>query len=146
MDRLAESLITLVIGGLLGGLVKSLLDYRSQVFSQLWNKRLEAYEKLWRVMKQFPRWPRLDGVTYLNVYEMSIAMKDWYFDAGGILMSEKTRTLYGNLQDEINDGILKNKKIDSTEVTGEEYDRIQKLCSTVRSEITNDLLSRKKFI
>lgn len=146
MDKLSESLITLVIGGFLGGLVKSVLDYRSQVFGQLWEKRLIAYEGMWRIMKKFPKWPRAKGVTYRDVQEMSEAMKEWYFTSGGILMSNQTRDLYGALQEEINHGILRDSKLDQVKITYNEYDKIQKLCSQVRTEMTNDLLSRKKFL
>lgn len=144
--KLIEPLITLIIGGVLGGIIKSLLDYRSQVFSQLWSKRLDAYQELWKIMKQFPLWPRADDVTYLKLKTMSEQMRDWYFCTGGILMSEKTRALYGVLQEKINAGILKNKKPDENLVEKDEYDTIQKLCSSVRSEMAKDLLSRKKLL
>lgn len=97
-------------------------------------------------MKQFPLQPKADDVTYLKLKAMSEQMRDWYFCSGGILMSEKTRALYGMLQEEINARILKNKKPDANLVENEEYDTIQKLCSSVRSEMTKDLLSKKKLL
>ncbi|MEO8413093.1 MAG: hypothetical protein ABI472_05510 [Ginsengibacter sp.] len=146
MESLVPSLITLVIGGFLGGLVKSLLDYRNQVFSQLWDKRLKAYTELWKIMGQFPLWPALDDVTYIKLFEMSKSMRDWYFGSGGILMSHETRTLYGDLQEDINARILKDKKNDENLVRKDEYDTVQKLCSLLRNGMTNDLLSRKKLL
>ncbi|HVG16013.1 MAG TPA: hypothetical protein VM935_13670 [Chitinophagaceae bacterium] len=145
MDTITQSLITLVIGGFFGGVIKSLLDYRSQVFSHLWEKRMTAYSGIWKLMKEFPLWPRVNNVTYSTLYGMSHAMKEWYFDSGGILMSEKTRNAYGNLQEEINANILAGKKPEDF-VDPLEYNRIQKLCSGVRTEMTRDLLSRKKLI
>ncbi len=144
MDTLTQSLITLVIGGVFGGIIKSVLDYRSQVFSHLWEKRFSAYGGIWKMMKLFPLWPRVEGVTYADLLAMSVEMRDWYFDSGGILMSESTRTAYGNLQEEINSGILAGKSLHE-QLTREEYDSLQSLSSKTRSEMTKDLLSRKKI-
>ena len=146
METITTSLVTLVVGGFLGGLVKSALDYRSHVFSDLWDKRFNAYKELWRIMGQIPRWPRLDDVSYSKLFEMSKRMRDWYFNNGGLLMSEKTRKKYGDVQEEINDRVIKNKENNDSLIGDEEYDKIQDLCSVLRGEMTKDLLSRKKQI
>ena len=129
METIGTSLVTLAVGGVLGGVIKSLLAYRSQVFSDLWDKRFNSYKELWAILGQIPRWPRAEDVSYLRLLSMSEKMKNWYFDNGGILMSEKTGKKYGNVQEEINGKLCTKREDKNAIIRDEEYDNVQKLCS-----------------
>ncbi|MFL5739977.1 MAG: hypothetical protein ACJ75B_07160 [Flavisolibacter sp.] len=143
-SEISKELVTLIIGVFLGGLVKSALDYRSKVFSLLWDKRMEAYQDLVKLLSRFPKWPRAEPV-YSDLLHMSIDLKNWYFDTGGILMSKSTRLAFENLQIYIT-GLHELHKNSHAEKIQDEYNAVVDLCHLVRVEMTRDLLSRKKQI
>jgi hypothetical protein len=144
LSAIYTQIITLIAGVFLGGLIKSWLDYRSKVFSLLWDKRLDAYQDLVKLMARFPKWPRAEPV-YSDLLHMSTDLKNWYFDRGGILMSKSTRIAFENLQEHIT-RVYEDHKKNQTEKISNDYDGIVELCHLLRVEMTRDLLSRKKQI
>ena len=139
-----KEFVSLLVGVFLGGLVKSALDYRSKVFSLLWDKRLDAYQELVKLLSRFPKWPRAEPV-YADLLHMSTDLKNWYFNTGGILMSKTTRIAFENLQEQITNIYEDHKKNQMEKIAGD-YDVVVELCHLLRVEMTRDLLSRKKQI
>jgi len=157
---LISALIALIFGGLLGGLLKLYFDYNSKVVTDLWSKRYEAYSKLWKLTEVLPKYSRKDEVTFDELANFALAMRHWYFETGGILLSDQCRDAYFAIQIKIREVISKVNEeykehykdivIDHVKIetdNGESitvYDVIQKLCSNMRTEMTRDLLSRRR--
>jgi hypothetical protein len=66
---------------------------------------------------------------------------DWYFERGGIFLSESARDAYFEVQKCINASLEKNQ---TGRVSDHDYKAIRALCSALRTELTNDLLSRRE--
>ena len=109
--------------------------------TDLREKRLAVYKELWRKMGILSRWPKNEGLTYGALQQLCNEFKDWYFNEGGIFLSADARTAYGKLQDRLVQVFEKNAedKVESTD-----YEDIRQQCADLRSEITRDLLSRKR--
>ncbi len=143
MNELIKALIALFIGGILGGLIKKYYDFRRDVVKSIWDRRFEEYKKLWKISSVLPKWPKDDSVTYMKLYACCVNLKDWYFDAGGMLLSKNSRNKYQDLQTALS--VLANKKTND-KITDKEYEDIRSLFSALRTQMTRDLTSRNRQI
>ncbi|HXQ39557.1 MAG TPA: hypothetical protein VN843_36500 [Anaerolineales bacterium] len=119
---------------------KKRLGLEAQIDIHLREKRIAVYEKLWQATSLLPQWPRAKNVTYEQLMKLSQTLRDWYFQEGGMYLSRNARETYGALQDYIW-AILNDKR--KGVLKPEHYDAIREKCSTLRTELTDDILSRR---
>ena len=139
-SEIGKALIGLVFTGILGGILKVYLDYKSQQMEKIWEKRLEAYTKFVQMTALFPRYPPKE-VTWKEVYKLSTDFRNWYFEGNGIFLSSEFRDKYFKLQEQIL--AITNGKTESEEKLESEYDCLRKECSMLRTLITKELDSRE---
>jgi hypothetical protein len=120
---------------------KQAIALNAQIDIHLREQRIKVYPSIWQATSILPRWPRATTVTYADILGFSETLRGWYFgEQGGMWLSTDARKAYGNLQ-ETNTLVLA-KNADGV-ITGEDYNAILAKCSALRSELTNDLLSRR---
>ncbi len=148
MEQLQIVIVSSLMGAavaFLGNMLKSMLDARTKINEALIEKRRELYQKVWSETKLLPKWPKAEDVTYKKLEDFVTNLKDLYYDEVGIYLSYGTRKAYGNLQDTIAEVLEAQQKkgIDSgKKINSDEYETIRKKCSTLRTKMTKDLLSR----
>jgi len=119
---------------------KNRLNLETQIDVHLREKRILVYEKLWLETALLPKWPRAENLTYHHLLEFSEKLRDWYFKEGGMYLSKDARQAYGETQDAIWE-VLKDKP--SGDLKPEHYDAVRKKCSVLRTELTDDIVSRR---
>ncbi|MGH8646275.1 MAG: hypothetical protein ACREX4_18170 [Gammaproteobacteria bacterium] len=124
----------------IGAVAKSALDFRTKVDESLIKTRTDVYKVLWKMTALLPKWPRAEDVTYEQIENLSKQFREWYFEEGGIYLSRKAQKAYATLQDTISDVL---KASSPGKVTPKDYDAIRDKCSSLRTEMTEDLLSRR---
>jgi hypothetical protein len=67
-------------------------------------------------------------------------MRDWYFDTGGIYLSADARDAYFGVQKAVQEVLAAGAAGPLDDPT---YDRVRACCSTLRTELAEDLLSRR---
>jgi len=148
-------LLTVVVSSLVGGIVgagsailKNSLSARSKVDQHLRDERLTHYRVLWKKTGLTPQWPKADDVTYDKLDKLSKELRDWYYDGGGIYLSAEARKAYTAVQETLNKVLVPHKEDLSKCISpeDEDYDRIAGCCSALRTELTQDLLSRKRAL
>ncbi len=139
MEEILKALVPLIIGGVIGGFVTTYFDYRKQIIHEVWQKRFDQYKKLWAISGNLPNWPRDTSVTYNKLFNISVGLKNWYFNDGGILLSSKSRELYGKLQTVL---IEKADKDSKDPISEEDYNLVKNAFSILRTQMTKDLSSR----
>jgi hypothetical protein len=147
-----EQLNTLFIGTILGGLFKYLFDtfkarfdYQNQALNALLKERWDEYQKLWAISGELPKWPRNRQLTISQLHDLSTRMKEWYFGKGGMMLSQESRRQYEFVQDGLM--LACQKEADPQKpVTEADYEQIRLYFSGLRSELTRDLMSRKRQI
>ncbi len=132
------------VGGYLAALLKSVLDMRAKVDEELRTARAGVYKPLWQRMELLPQWPRATNVTYKDLKDLSEAFRDWYFKEGGIYLSHTARKKYGDAQEAMTQAFQKNDL--ATVISGQDYDVVREKLSLLRTELTNDLLSRRRAL
>ena len=105
-------------------------------------RRLKVYPELWKCTELLPMWPRVPGVTYEQLMELSKSLRQWYFETGGMFLSRSTHdNAYTPLQE-----ALKNllESHPSGEISDADYELIRKRCSTLRTALASDIESRRE--
>ena len=130
------------ISAFIGALISHFLTQRRGLDLVIYRHREQVYKTLWNKLSLLPKWPKASGVTYEQVRNLSRELRDWYFASGGIYLSSPARKAYGDLQQLMNDSSLPSV---STPLSPSHYDLLQKRSSALRTELTADLLSRKRM-
>jgi hypothetical protein len=120
---------------------RTLLATATTIDSDLRAHRIEVYSELWKKTGLLPQGPRNQQLTYAQLRQFTTDLRDWYFDRGGMYLSRRAREAYGNVW-EAPGAVLVESKDGS--VSGPDHDAVRTKCSDLRSELTNDLLSRRE--
>ena len=135
-----------VIGTYLGVSWKVKRDLEAEYDSDLRKARLAVYQVLWKELEPLAKFSRPAPVTYATLKDLSRSLRSWYFEHGGIYLSESTRDCYFGVQEEIErilgaDGIDDNSSL--TEVAPDVFERVRKAGSTLRTAMAADVGTRK---
>lgn len=138
---LGVALIT-TVGAFVGALISHFLTQRRGLDAIVYKHRQEAYKVLWEKTSVLPKWPERKDVTYAQLRDFSEDLRQWYFLVGGVYLSDSARKAYGNLQEALN---MPASGPRPDLLSRSDYSVLQDLCSRLRTELTHDLLSRKRM-
>lgn len=139
--ELVSALIGLVVG-IVGTYVKTLLDNRAAVGEELRGARLVPYKELWKstvLLSVWPRWPLTRG----ELQDLHVRLRGWYYETGGLYLSETARARYGDVQGLIA-AVLRSPAGDGDRIADGDYDDLMDTCSALRTAMTEDLESRRQ--
>lgn len=126
---------------------KRLASFFGSVDTELRSLRIKSYSELWRTTRALPRWPIDESLTYAKLREYSEDLRGWYFGKdgeppGGMLLTEDAAKSYRNLQSTIAKAL--DVATPGARLAPSEYEEIRELGSSMRTELTRDLLSRRE--
>jgi hypothetical protein len=70
------------------------LDLAAEYDKQLQEKRVAGYQKLWGMLEPLARYGRDRPVTYAVIRSISEQTRTWYFQTGGIYLTQRSRKPY----------------------------------------------------
>lgn len=120
---------------------RSTVALAASVDTDLRTRRIDAYTELWRLTGALPQWPRNRDLAYEDLRSLTGEFRQWYFGVGGMYLSVKAREAYGKVQEALG-GILASAG--DGPVSEAHYDAVRGECSRLRTELTQDLLSRRE--
>jgi hypothetical protein len=162
-EQVTAAIIGLVAGtisGFLTAMVTNQFDRRKIIDESVRDVRKMAYASLWGATALLPMWPRAT-VNTGQLLALSQQLRDWYFGVpwpgatlhdddgdpqpGGMYLSQEARVAYTEVQNAIK-RVKDPSKVSSPDrdLIIEEYDLVRGACSELRTELTADLLSRKR--
>jgi hypothetical protein len=140
----------LVVGGLaawLGAVWKNRIERHESTLAQidvdLRSRRITAYEPLWALTKVLPKWPRDETVTYERLRQFSEDLRTWYFEAGGLYLSKRSREVYGVLQDDLQRVLGGGRTGRLIREPQDDYEVVRVRCSELRTSLATDVASRR---
>ena len=139
--------IVLIASATLGGFVTYLTtvlkirqELGAQYDSDLRRDRITAYKELWRCLEPLARYAPPGDFTFGGAQKLAIVLRKWYFDNGGLFLSEEARDAYFALQDE-----LKTLgKPSDIEVPPEILEKLRSRGSTLRTRLSEDVGTRAR--
>lgn len=116
---MADTIQSVLIGGV-AGLVSAVLthfstraklrlDLAAEYDKKLQENRLEAYKELWAMLEPLAKYGR-GKVTYNTLQKVSDSSRIWYFQTGGIYLTERSRKPYFDWKGALQ-GLIDNPKL-----------------------------------
>jgi hypothetical protein len=162
------------VSGYVSAFLTNVIERRKVIDESVRGVRTGRYAELWRATALLPKWPRNDQATYEDVRKLSEGFRAWYFGTssqpstptpagqpqdhpaaapspspegpGGMYLSSQARKAYGTLQ-ELIAGVVARERVAGgldRPLSPEDYGAIQDRASRLRTEMTTDLLSRRR--
>lgn len=171
-EQVTAAIIGLIAGALSGfaaAVITNQFERRREIDESVREVRKGAYAKLWNGTSLLPMWPRAT-VAAGQLLALSEWLRAWYFggygspmkaddfgtgdDAsgqpGGMYLSQEARAAYTEVQEAIKDvleayaGGVSKADSANRNLSDKEYEKVRLACSRLRTELTADLLSRKR--
>jgi hypothetical protein len=134
-------LLTGVVTTYVAAILKFRKDLEARYDRELHEARIRAHTEFWK--RQEPLTPHAPPkpLTRQTLFDLLVSLRQWYYEEGGIYMSDKSRPACIDLKNDIWD-ILKDLQED-TEVSAEVRKRLQDKASCLRAHLAADMGSRK---
>jgi hypothetical protein len=143
--------IAAIVGGSSVALVEGFVASRGKENEELRNWRLKVYPAVWRLTATVPRWPQADP-TYQDLWDLHLALRKWYYESGGLYLSENARARYEDMQELLDAYLDGRDRADATPVphrpsrrasADSPYTALMETCSAFRTALTEDLSTRR---
>jgi uncharacterized surface anchored protein len=150
MKDYALSMITLVAGALVG-IISTYLsakqkfrdDLQAKFNESLHESRVTSYQKLWEQLQVLAKYARPRPVTPERLRTLAEDLRTWYFEVGGLFLTDNSRNAYFALQDAIVTELAK-KHPENRELVGAVFEEIRQKGSNLRTNLSTDLRSRRQ--
>jgi hypothetical protein len=140
----AASIVTALIAAYLGHRRRVLAELEGQYDADLRTLRLTAYRELWKLLEPLATYAREPaGLPARSALEaLSKDLRSWYFKVGGIYLSAEAREAYFRFQGSLWRVATSPREGDLGE---EDFERLRELGSWLRTVLTYDVGTRRKF-
>jgi hypothetical protein len=122
-------------------LQKASIAFAGVVDTDLRTRRITVYAELWEKTGLLPMWPWNTELEYEALNQLTRDLRDWYFRRGGMYLSASARDAYFEVQRSINT-VLESGQ--SGPIVHDDYQAVREKCSALRTELAEDLLSRRE--
>lgn len=126
-----------------GAILKYRKDLESEFDKSIRDERIRTYPKLWRQLELLARYDRPAPLDLTHLQELSVSMRKWYFECGGIFLSESTRGSYFDLKDRIRNAIESLSREDDVQSHEGNVPELVGAASLLRAHLTRDLGTRR---
>lgn len=126
-----------------GAVVKFRKDLEAEYDKDLRSKRLESYKNLWKYLQLLARYDRPKPLNIQTITELTNSIRQWYFEEGGLYLSEATRKTYFDLKKAIQIIIESNKYRTDELLDKKDSADILEKASLLRASLTKDVGTRK---
>ena len=104
--------------------------------------RLAPYGELWKLLKPLARYDLPEPLTVAMLDSLSIALRDWYFDIGGLFLSEHSRGPYFELKELLRTMTAQKRQQTDLGLSNDEVAQVLAAASALRTQLAKDLGTR----
>ena len=139
----ASSLASAVFGSALTyvtTVLKVRQDLAAKYDSDLRRDRIGVYRELWKALEPLAKYAPPAEFTFSGANRLAVVLRAWYFEKGGLFLSDAARDAYFALQE-----TLKTVGKDSDDpVVGKTLDLLKAAGSALRTRLSQDVGTRAK--
>ena len=151
MNDFLLAILPLTIGAVLsyfGTRWKITQDLEAEYDRDLRTARIQVYQELWKSLQPLAKYARPGPVTCNTVNEISVDLRTWYFEQGGLYLSETARDTYFALQDGLQDVVSNPRWREHPEqpLDDDTFELLRKRGSALRTSMAADVGTRKRPI
>ena len=144
------SIVTLVVGALVG-IISTYIsakqkfrdDLQAKFNESLHQSRVNTYQKLWEQLQVLAKYARPYPVTHHRLRKLAEDLRKWYFEVGGLFLTDNSRDAYFALHDSIVAELAK-KIPEDQELSDPSFETIREKGSALRTNLSADLRSRSQ--
>lgn len=153
MSPAVASALSAVIAAIATALIAAYVGHRRRVQaeregqydSELRQLRLAAYKELWSLMEPLATYAREPASPdRASLEALSKALRSWYFKTGGLYLSNEARTAYFQFQRTLWT-IASSDRWEADRLEDDDLDRLRELGSWLRTVLTYDVGTRRRF-
>lgn len=144
-----KEILILAAGGLVGIVATYLTarqkfrdDLQARYDETLHNTRIGTYQDLWGRMQVLAKYARPEPVTPSRLRRLAEELRAWYYEVGGLFLSDNSRDRYFDLQDAIVAELKKDHADEDKDLDNDSFEAIREQSSTLRTSLSSDLRSR----
>ncbi len=144
-----KEILILAAGGFLGIVTTYITakqkfrdDLQARYDEALHNTRIGTYQDLWGRMQVLAKYARPEPVTPLRLRKLAEDLRSWYFEVGGLFLSDNSRDRYFDLQEAIVAELKKEHPDENKDLDTNSFEAIREQSSTLRTSLSSDLRSR----
>ena len=145
-------IVSLAAGAGFGGIgtyITAVLKYKHELKAKydisLRDKRIEVYEELWKRLEPFALYSPPAEVNLFTLQCVSDRLREWYFEIGGMFLTEKSQTPYFELQKLLVETIQSLEKDSRTELEPKKLKEIIDRGHNLRTILVNDTFVREQL-
>ena len=145
MTDLAVPLVTALVGAVLAGIgtyVAARRDLQLKFDDSLRDLRIKSYEELWKALAPLAKYGRPNALSHTETSDLIAALRTWYFETGGLVLSSDARHDYFALQDGLELALARPEG----ELGADEDEFLRVLGSRLRTAMTRDVGTRRTFV
>ena len=146
MTALVASIITAVVAAILaavGTYVTTRRNLQIQFDASLREMRIAVYKPLWSRLAGLAKYARPEPLSRDEALELAETLRDWYFETGGLFLSQETRRDYFALHDALE---VVPRRTSGETLSVEDDELLRVLSSRLRTGMTRDVGTRRTFI
>lgn len=132
-----------MLGGL-GTYVTTVLKIRQELGAQydsdLRRDRIIAYKELWKCLEPLARYAPPGHFTYAGAQKLAAALRSWYFENGGLFLSEQARDACFDLQKTL----TTLGETSAETVQGPTLEELRSAGSVLRTKLSEDVGTRAR--
>lgn len=136
-----------LVSGAVATYVTAILKYRKELEAEfdkeIRKERMRAYPELMRCLDVLARYDRPGPLNGESLANLSIAMRKWFFESGGILLSDLTRHAYFALKEDLQRIVTSSRQRDGQTVEPGEENALITAASLLRAHLAKDLGTRR---
>jgi hypothetical protein len=119
-------------------------DLQAKYDESLRNERIKVYLVLWKSLQPLAKYSRPGPFNCDTIKNLSVDLRKWYFETGGLFLTDNSRDAYFALQDELQKAIKENPSDANIESDNPLFERLRKKGSTLRTNLAIDVRTRLK--
>ena len=127
-----------------------LAELEGQYDADLRDSRLEVYPSLWAATQPLAKYAREPPgyPTLAELERLAVTLRRWYFEQGGLYLSAESREAYFQLQEGLAATAASPRRAgadSAQQVDAEVFDALRLIASWLRTTLTYDVGTRRRF-
>ncbi len=110
-------------------------NIRRDLEVELRRQRLDAFKKLWAISQPLAKYGRSEAITVGAIIRLSQELRKWYFEDGGMFLTDDSRDAYLDFQESLQNVIKSHGDNKETELDDETFESLRRKGSSVRTTL-----------
>ncbi len=110
-------------------------NMRKDLELELRRQRLDAFKKLWALSQPLAKYGRSEPVTPAVITQLSQDLRRWYFEEGGMFLSDASRDSYFAFQESLKQAIELKQGSEQISLDDATFETLRKKGSELRSTL-----------